>query len=116
MDINYVFAGIVVANRDQAAVWYERLLGRPPDFLPNETEAVWQITSTASVYLVADPDRAGHSVIALVVDNLDTTLTEIAGRGISTGAIEEIAGAGRKSVITDPDGNALSMLEIVSPS
>ena len=66
MNINYVFAGLVVVNRDQAAAWYERLFGRPPDFLPNDAEAVWQLADTASVYLVADADRAGHGIMALV--------------------------------------------------
>jgi predicted enzyme related to lactoylglutathione lyase len=113
MSINYIFAGLVVMNRDQAAAWYERLFGKPPDFLPNDTEAVWQVADTASVYVVADADRAGRGVVALVVDDLDATLAEIAGRGIVTGPIQEIPGAGRKSVITDPDGNAVSMLEIL---
>src|SRR5215212_1988136 len=112
MDITYVFAGLVVANRDHAAAWYERLLGRPPDFLPNDAEAVWQLTGTASVYLLADADRAGRGIMALVVDDLDASLAEIARRGIVTGAIEDIPGAGRKAVIADPDGNAVSILEI----
>jgi hypothetical protein len=116
MDVKYVFAGVVVVNRDQAADWYERLLGRPPDFLPNEAEAVWQVAETASIYLLADPDRAGRSIMTLVVDDLAATLEEISGRGIATGAIEEIQGAGRKSVITDPDGNALSVIEVLAPS
>jgi hypothetical protein len=101
MGITYVFAGLVVVNRDQAAAWYERLLGRPPDFLPNDAEAVWQVADTASVYLVAD-------------DDLVASLAEIAGRGIVPGAIEEIPGAGRKSVIRDPDGNAVSLVEILA--
>ena len=53
MRITYVFAGLVVVNRDQAAAWYERLLGRPPDFLPNEAEAVWQVANTAVEILAA---------------------------------------------------------------
>ena len=114
MDITYVFAGLVVANRDQAAAWYERLLGRPPDFLPNDAEAVWQAAGMASIYLLADADRAGRGVMALVVDDLDASLAEIAERGIVTGAIEEIPGAGRKAVIADPDGNAVSILEILA--
>jgi predicted enzyme related to lactoylglutathione lyase len=112
MDITYVFAGLVVADRDRAAAWYERLLGRPPDFLPNDAEAVWQLAGTASVYLLADADQAGRGIAALVVDDLEASLAEIAGRGIATGVIEEIPGAGRKAVITDPDGNAVSLLEI----
>ena len=57
MNISYAFAGLVVANRDQAAAWYERLFGRPPTFLPNDAEAVWQVADTASVYLLADANR-----------------------------------------------------------
>ena len=112
MEISYVFAGLVVTDRDRATAWYERLLGRPPTFLPNDAEAVWQIASTASVYLLADPARAGHGVVALVVDDLATTLGEIAGRGITTWEIEEIPGAGRKANFVDPDGNRVSFLEI----
>jgi predicted enzyme related to lactoylglutathione lyase len=112
MGITYVFAGLVVENRNQAAAWYEQLLGRPPDFLPNDAEAVWQLAGTASVYLLADADRAGRGVMALVVADLGASLAEIAGRGIVAGAIEEIPGAGRKAVITDPDGNAVSLVEI----
>jgi len=114
MDITYVFAGLVVANRDQAAAWYERLLGRPPDFLPNDAEAVWQAAGMASIYLLADADRAGRGVMALVVDDLSATLTEIAGRGIVAGAVEDIPGAGRKAVMSDPDGNEVSLLEILA--
>jgi predicted enzyme related to lactoylglutathione lyase len=114
MDITYAFAGLVVTNRDRAAAWYERLFGRPPTFLPNDAEAVWQVAGTASVYLLADTDRAGRGVMALVVDDLDATLAEIAGRGIAAGAIEEIPGAGRKAVITDPDGNVVSFVEILA--
>jgi predicted enzyme related to lactoylglutathione lyase len=112
MHISYVFAGAVVTNRNEAAAWYERLLGRSPDFLPNEAEAVWQIAETASVYLLADPARAGQGVMALVVEDMVLTLRAIEARGIETGRIEEILGAGRKCVITDPDGNAVSILQI----
>src|SRR5947209_3692800 len=113
IDINYVFAGLAVANRDEAATWYERLLGRPPDFLPNDTEAVWQLAATASVYLRVDADRAGRGMMTLVVDDLSASLTEIASRGIEVGTIEEIPGAGRKSVIIDLDGNAVEIVEIL---
>src|SRR5438105_4506675 len=114
MDFTYVFAGLVVANRDRATAWYERLLGRPPTFLPNDAEAVWQLAGTASIYLLADKDRAGRGVMALVVDDLGASLAGIAARGIVTAAIEEIPGAGRKAVITDPDGNAVSIVEILA--
>lgn len=112
--LTYVFAGLVVTNRDRAAAWYERLFGRPPSFLPNDAEAVWQVAGTASVYVLADPDRAGRGIIGLVVDDLDASLAEIAGRGIVAGAVEEIPGAGRKAVIADPDGNEVALIEIAA--
>jgi predicted enzyme related to lactoylglutathione lyase len=113
MDVTYAFAGLVVTDRDRAAAWYERLLGRPPTFLPNEAEAVWQVAVTASVYFLADPSRAGHGIMSLVVDDLDATLAEIAGRGIVADRIE-VMEAGRKAVIPDPDGNIVSIIEIRS--
>ncbi len=116
MDISYVFACLPVANRDQAAAWYGRLLGQLPTFLPNDIEAVWQVAQTASLYVLVDADRAGRGVVTLVVDDLDSSLKEIAGRGIMTGAIQNIPGAGRKSVITDPDGNTVSLVEISASS
>jgi hypothetical protein len=38
-----LFAGIPVRDYTAAAAWYERLLGAPPSFLPNDTEAVWEL-------------------------------------------------------------------------
>jgi predicted enzyme related to lactoylglutathione lyase len=66
------------------------------------------------VYLLAEAHHAGRGVMALVVDDLDATLTEITARGIVIGAIEEIPGAARKCVIRDPDGNAISILQILT--
>lgn len=116
LSITYAFACFLVTDRDRAMTWYERLLGRPPTFIPNDAEAVWQVATTASMYLLADPERAGQGVMTLVVDDLDASVAEIARRGIPTGPIEEIPGAGRKSVITDPDGNALSLIEVFTNS
>jgi predicted enzyme related to lactoylglutathione lyase len=112
MRFSYVFAGLVVSNRDEAAAWYEQLLGRPPDMLPNDAEAAWQLADTASLYLLADPERAGNGILSLVVDDLDASLAEVAGRGLVDAVIEEIPGAGRKGIMKDPDGNDVSFLEI----
>jgi predicted enzyme related to lactoylglutathione lyase len=113
MDLSYVFAGLIVADRDRAADWYGRLLGRPADILPNDAEAMWQLTDSSSVYLLADPGRAGHGVITIAVPDLDAALAEIGQRGIvACAGIEVIAGAGRKGLFTDPDGNAIAFVEI----
>lgn len=112
MDVSYVFAGLVVADRDRAAAWYARLIGRPADMWPNDAEAVWQLTGTASLYLLADPGRAGLGVATLVVPDLESAIAAAAADGVLTGEIEQIGTAGRKCVITDPDGNAVSIVQI----
>lgn len=41
MAVNEIFAGAAVADYDVALAWYERLMGRPPDLIPQEHEAAW---------------------------------------------------------------------------
>src|SRR5438128_2237071 len=58
MEYTHVFAGVAVADFPGAAAWYERLLGRPPDLVPNWNEVAWQITETGWIYIVGDSTRA----------------------------------------------------------
>jgi predicted enzyme related to lactoylglutathione lyase len=112
MSIEYVFAGLAVTRLDAAIEWYERLLGRPPDMRPNEREAAWQVAQTASVYIAADDDRAGRSMVTMFVDDLDTELDGITRRGILVGEIETAPGLFRRVTISDPDGNAIQLAEL----
>jgi predicted enzyme related to lactoylglutathione lyase len=112
MSIEYVFAGLAVTRIDPAIEWYERLLGKPPDMRPNEREATWQITQTASVYIVADENRAGHSAVTMFVDDLDAELDRITRGGIAVGEIETAPGLFRRVKISDPDGNAIQLAEL----
>lgn len=80
--------------------------------LPNDAEAAWQVTENASVYLLADGERAGRGVVTLVVGDLDTTLAQVARRGIVTADRQVIPGAGRKAVFNDLDGNVVSIVEL----
>jgi catechol 2,3-dioxygenase-like lactoylglutathione lyase family enzyme len=111
MSIEYVFAGVAVARLETSIRWYERFLGRPPDVLPNEREAMWQLVDTASIYLVADQARAGKSAVTLFVDDLDRHLEAITERGIASGSVETAPGLYRKCVVTDPDGNVIQLGE-----
>ena len=112
MSVSYVFAGLIVTDRDQAADWYARLLGRPADMRPNDAEAAWQLAESASLYLLADPHRAGQGILTLVVDDLDAQAAQLRKRGIAVPPPEQVGGAGRKCAITDPDGNTVSLVEL----
>ena len=109
MAVTHVFAGIPVAHRDAAVGWYERLVGRPPDLVPNDDEAAWRLTETGWMYVVADAGRVGSALHTLLVDDLDAFLAGLAERGITAGPVETIGDAVRGTVVTDPDGNRLQI-------
>ena len=79
-----LFAGIAVADLGQARHWYERLAGRPPDFLPNDNEAVWHLGGTGWIYVVGDAGRAGNGLITVLVEDLDARVAVLAERGLET--------------------------------
>jgi len=112
--VTYLFAGIPVADRNSASAWYERLLGRPADLVPNDNEVAWQVAGAGWIYVVGDTERAGSGLLTVLVDDLDRHLSELAARGITAGAIETAPGLFRKAVVSDPDGNTISFAEDLS--
>jgi predicted enzyme related to lactoylglutathione lyase len=114
MAITVLFAGIATGDYHSALPWYERLLGRPPDLIPHENEAAWQVAGMGWIYLVADTGRAGKALLTLIVHDLDDHLAQLAERGFVAGEIETLAGVGRKAVITDPEGNMITFAEVLS--
>lgn len=106
-----LFPGIAVADLGQARHWYERLAGRPPDFLPNDNEAVWHLGGTGWIYVVGDAGRAGNGLITVLVEDLDARVAVLAERGLETEPIDEVPGVVRKAAITDPEGNRITFGE-----
>jgi catechol 2,3-dioxygenase-like lactoylglutathione lyase family enzyme len=107
--ITHVFSGLAVSDYESARSWYERLLGRPPDMLPKHDEAVWQLASTASIYVVADRERAGSGLVTIAVGDLEERLAELAGHGIPSATSGE--SGPRKVIVNDPDGNTIAFFE-----
>jgi catechol 2,3-dioxygenase-like lactoylglutathione lyase family enzyme len=97
VSIDHVFAGIPVTDFAAARAWYVELFGREPDLLPHDTEAAWQLTDSAWVYIVADAERAGTATVTILVDDVDAWVDD---------ADESIPGV-RRAEIRDPDGNRL---------
>jgi catechol 2,3-dioxygenase-like lactoylglutathione lyase family enzyme len=114
MAVQHVFAGIPVADYPSARDWYERLFGRPPDLVPHETEAAWQLSDTAWIYVVADADRAGDALLTIMVDDLEAQVSELADRGLATAAMETAPGLFRKAELRDADGNTIAFGEDLS--
>jgi catechol 2,3-dioxygenase-like lactoylglutathione lyase family enzyme len=99
MRITHLFAGIPVSDYDAAVAWYQRLLGRPPDVLPHEREAMWHVGDAGSIYVVLDAQRAGSALVTVAVDDLGEHPTEPGPGGLRT------------AVLDDPDGNRIKLFE-----
>ncbi|MFD9434802.1 VOC family protein [Streptomyces sp. NPDC060002] len=102
-----LFAGIPVNDYAAALAWYERLLGDPPAFLPNDTEAVWELAEHRYLYIEHRPGRAGHALHTLFVDDLDTRVAAITDRGLTATRRETYSNGVRKVTYHDPDGNEI---------
>ena len=111
MPITHLFAGVAVSDFAAARRWYDELFGRPPDMLPKEGEAVWHVTTSGSVYVTANPARAGSAMVTIAVSNLDEHAAALSARGMCLDEQEAGSSALRQLTITDDDGNCIKFFE-----
>ena len=100
-----LFAGIPVGEYEPAVAWYERLLGAPPSFRPNDVEAVWELGEHRYVYIEHLPEHAGHARHTIFVGDLDARVAAIAERGLEPANRETYSNGVRKITYRDPYGN-----------
>lgn len=114
MNISVAFMGIPVADYQATCRWYERLMGRSPDMNPHDSEVVWQLSETGWLYVIHDIERAvGKALLTLIVDDLDSHVSEFLERDITINDIEVSPGKYRRAIITDPEGNTLHFAELI---
>ena len=116
MHVDVLFSGVAVTDLERSAEWYARLLGRPHDITVNEDEVMWQIVLKGWLYLVTDPSRAGNCFFSLAVADLSSALRDTARRGVDSPPVEQVQTAGWKATFTDPDGNQIALIEVVTAS
>jgi hypothetical protein len=104
-----LFAGICVSDSQTATGWYARLLGGEPSFVPNDTEAVWELAEHRWIYIKVRPEDAGHAVVTIFAGDLDERVAAIAERGIEPAKQETYGNGVRKVVYRDPDGNEIGL-------
>ncbi|WP_410876828.1 VOC family protein [Nocardia sp. A7] len=116
MDINSLFFGLAVTDFVAADSWYSRLFGRAADFVVTPgVEAMWQLSDTAFVYIVVDPEHAGQALVNIAVSDLNAVTADVVSRGVDPGPFILVGpdgAAGRKAPFTDPDGNSIFIIEI----
>jgi catechol 2,3-dioxygenase-like lactoylglutathione lyase family enzyme len=104
-----LFAGVPVRDYAAAVAWYERFLGAPPSFLPNDTEAVWELADHRFVFVEVRPEHAGHAMHTVFASDFDTRLAAIAARGVEPAELETYDNGVRKATFRDPDGNEIGL-------
>jgi hypothetical protein len=110
-----LFAGISVRDYPGALEWYERLLGEPPSFSPNDDESVWDVNDAGWVYVEHRPEHAGHALVTIFVDELEATVAGISSRGIEPTRREAYDNGVHKVVYNDADGNEVGFGGSVRP-
>jgi hypothetical protein len=99
-----------VSDYQRALTWYERLLlGSEPAFLPNATEAVWELAEHRYLYIEELPERAGYALHTVFVDHLDARIESIKARGIEPASQETYGNGVRKVIYRDPDGSEIGL-------
>ncbi|WP_328536150.1 VOC family protein [Streptomyces sp. NBC_00344] len=111
MAFTHVLAVAPVSDISTSVHWYERLLGRPADRTPMPGLADWHLSPGGWLQVFRSPEHAGSTLLNLVVDDLDTTLSELADRGITAGEIQPGGEKVRFAAVHDPDGNRVTLLE-----
>lgn len=113
LNISKVLAGVAVSDPEQAKRWYTTHFGRPADAEPMpELPTEWR-TPGGVVQLVADPHRAGGSLVTLEVPDARQALSELSARG---GPSMELDDSTSDKVLfaklTDPDDNTITIDEV----
>jgi hypothetical protein len=103
-----LFVGIPVTDYAAALPWYEQFFGGPPSFLPNDTEAVWEVAEHRYIYIVQEPERAGNALVLSFVDDLDDRSAKLGQRGIEPAKRETYDNGVTKVTYRDAEGNEIS--------
>ena len=80
-------------------------MGRPPSFLANDTEAVWELAENRHLFTEVRPEHAGHARHLLFVDDIDALVGEIEQRGLTPAGRETYSNGVGKVSYEEPDGN-----------
>ena len=106
MTITNALAGIAVEDLGEALDFYERLFGRMPDARPMSDVAEWKLSGGGWVQVVTDADRAGASLLTLVVDDLAEELGRLGLHGLMPVA-KSMGDFFKTAKFRDPDGNQI---------
>lgn len=72
-NIDGVVTVFQVANQEKAVTWYEKLLGRKPDIMPNKNLAEWYLSKNSWLQITSnyiELNRVGRGAVMVNVHSL----------------------------------------------
>jgi predicted enzyme related to lactoylglutathione lyase len=109
LPVSAVLAAIPSSDLAKSEPFYEALIGRPVDERPMPVLAQWRWGDSV-LQVVADADRAGGGLVTMIVSDMATALSGLRDRGLTVEADEGTVVA-KVAVLSDPDGNQITLVE-----
>ncbi|SFV28863.1 hypothetical protein SAMN05216456_0617 [Devosia crocina] len=110
VDVQGIYAAAVVKDFEAALAWYAALMGRKADDLPIPGMAQWRNMGAAGLQVWQDEQRAGRSIMTIVVKDLQQEKQRLAEVGIRME--NEFSGDfGAVAQVFDPEGNRINLSE-----
>ena len=108
MNLQKIYAAMLVADITAAEDWYTKLLGRRPDNRPMPTLVQWELSEAAGLALSTDAEIAGKGVVFVYVADVAEERRRLQPLGITLG--DDIQGDySTLAQVRDPDGNVLTL-------
>jgi catechol 2,3-dioxygenase-like lactoylglutathione lyase family enzyme len=113
LDVRSATFGIRTRELDAARDWYARVLGRPPDLVPDDGIYEWRLAAGAWLQLLAgEPSAAGSGQVArLGVAEVGAARAALEAAGARVGELTTIPDVVAFCDVEDPFGNGLSLYE-----
>ena len=124
MDMKLELVLVPVTDVERAKAFYIDKVGfvQDVDVQPAEGIRIVQLTPPGSACSIGfgtglpaydEAPRGSVKALHLVVDDIDAARAELAARGVEIGEVEDVGGGVRYAGFADPDGNTLTLQEMV---
>jgi catechol 2,3-dioxygenase-like lactoylglutathione lyase family enzyme len=113
LDVRSATFGIRTRDVSAARDWYARVLGRPPDIVPDEGVYEWRLAAGAWLQLLAgEPSPPGTGeLVRLGVGDIDAARAALLAAGARVSEVTTITRVVSFCDAVDPFGNGLSLYE-----
>ena len=111
MKITTTLTTLYVRDCEQSADWYGALFERTFDRAPMPSCREWDTAPGATVQVISNPQRAGKTAVALVLDDFEAVLSSLRGRRVAFDEVKEVPNFILWTTVRDPDGNEITLVK-----